>query len=239
MSFAGACAADALTQIARVLLVTATDLALGCVPRVTCALHPHGHPQRTTSMTDAYLSRVAAGDRVAMRDCIERYSRLVWSIAVRLSPSRADAEDAVQDIFVSVWQNASRFDASRASEATFITVIARRRLIDRMRRAGKAVGAGAVDFDADAMPAAEAPTLELTEEAQLARAAMSQLPADRRRVVAMSVVEGLTQEEIAAQTKMPLGTVKSHLRRGLFAVREALVGSVGTAAAPMTRRVGT
>jgi RNA polymerase sigma factor (sigma-70 family) len=236
VSFAAPLAADAAAQIASVCLVTARDLALGCVPRVTGALHPHAHVQRTTSMTDAYLSRVAAGDRVAMRDCIERYSRLVWSLAVRLSPNRADAEDAVQDIFVSVWQNASRFDASRASEATFITVIARRRLIDRMRRAGKAVGAGAVDFDADAMPAAEAPALELTEEAKAARKAMGELPAERRRVVAMSVVEGLTQEEIAAQTKMPLGTVKSHLRRGLLAVREALTG-----ATPMAtmRKVGT
>ena len=88
----------------------------------------------------------------------------------------------------SVWQNASRFDATRASEATFITVIARRRLIDRMRRGGKAVGAGAVEFDADAMPAAEAPALELTEEAKAARIAMGQLPAERRRVVAMSEV---------------------------------------------------
>ncbi len=236
VSFAGSFAADALARIEGVCLVTAGDLALGCVPRVTHALHPHVHDKRTTSMTDAYLSRVAAGDRVAMRECIERYSRLVWSLAVRLTPSRADAEDAVQDIFVSVWQNASRFDSSRASEATFITVIARRRLIDRMRRAGKAVGAGAVDFDADAMPAAEAPTLELTEEAKAARIAMGQLPPERRRVVAMSVVEGLTQEEIAAQTKMPLGTVKSHLRRGLLAVREALVG-----ATPMAtmRKVGT
>lgn len=188
-------------------------------------------------MTDAYLSRVAAGDRVAMRECIERYSRLVWSLAVRLSPSRADAEDAVQEIFVSLWQNASRYEPSRASEATFITVVARRRLIDRMRRHGKAVGAGAEDFDADAVPAPDAPAIELTEEAKAARVAMGQLPADRRRVVAMSVVEGLTQEEIAAQTNMPLGTVKSHLRRGLLAVREALVGTSASNAA--MRKVGT
>jgi RNA polymerase sigma factor (sigma-70 family) len=208
---------------------------------VTRALHPYDRHPRTTSMTDAYLSRVAAGDRVAMRDCIERYSRLVWSLAVRMSPSRADAEDAVQEIFVSLWQNASRFDATRASEATFITVVARRRLIDRMRRAGKAAGtgsAGAVELDADALPAADAPCIELSEEAKAARVAMGQLPAERRRVVAMSVVEGLTQEEIAAQTNMPLGTVKSHLRRGLLAVREALVGAGGTAGVGM-RKVGT
>src|SRR6185437_5311036 len=175
-------------------------------------------------MTDAYLLRIAGGEASAMRACIDRYGKLVWSLALRLSPSRADAEDAVQEIFTSLWQNASRYDAARASEATFSAMIARRRLIDRLRMQGRRGGKEAPEFDFDQLPANvddASVRAETNDEARRAAVALNELPTDRRRVVAMSVVQGLTQEEIAAQTKMPLGTVKSHLRRGLLALREA------------------
>lgn len=177
-------------------------------------------------MSDAYLQGVASGDRAAMRRCIDRYSDLVWSLALRLSPSRADAEDAVQDVFVSLWQNAAKYDPKRGSEATFVAVIARRRLVDRLRKAGLRAGAGAEEFDATTMPAPD--DTAATAEGRIAARALADLPAARREVVALSVVVGMTQEEIAERTKLPLGTVKSHLRRGLQAVREAL----GAAIAP-------
>ena len=176
-------------------------------------------------MTDALLPQVAAGDRRAMGACIDRYSKLVWSLALRLSPSRADAEDAVQEIFTSLWQNAARFDPGRASEPTFIAVIARRRLVDRLRKTGRTAGADAPEYDMDTIASQGAPAdagVMMTSEARAAAAALNALPTDRRLVVALSVVEGLTQEEIAEKIQMPLGTVKSHLRRGLLAVREAL-----------------
>lgn len=187
-------------------------------------------------MTDAYLLRVAAGDRRAMQECIERYSKLVWSLALRLSPSRADAEDAVQEIFLALWQNAARFDAERASEVTFIAMIARRRLVDRLRRTGRTAGLDAPDFDPNRLPAADDlhMLLETTAEARRATQALAELPPERRQVVALSVVEGMTQEEIARKTQLPLGTVKSHLRRGLLAVRAALSGvsDAGRSVAP-------
>jgi len=180
-------------------------------------------------MTDAYLPRVAAGDRTAMRQCIEHYSRLVWSLALRLSPSKADAEDAVQEIFLSLWQNAARFEPDRSSEATFISVIARRRLIDRLRRSGRSatelgLGKDAPAFELDNVAGTDdtARTAMASVEAQRAAQALNELPDERRAVVAMSVVEGFTQEEISEKTQLPLGTVKSHLRRGLLAVRNAL-----------------
>ena len=80
------------------------------------------------------LHRVAAGDRAAVRECLARYGGLVWSLVRRSTSDAAEAEDAVQEIFVDVWQSASRFDPAVASEATFIAMIARRRLIDRARR---------------------------------------------------------------------------------------------------------
>src|SRR4051794_24108813 len=79
------------------------------------------------------LSRVASGDRAAIRETIQQYGGLVWSLARRGSVSQEDAEDAVQEIFTDVWRSAARFDVRSGTEATFIATIARRRLIDRRR----------------------------------------------------------------------------------------------------------
>src|SRR5215813_5986353 len=79
----------------------------------------------------ALLARVASGDRGAVRDCIARYGGLVWSIARRFEG--ADAEDAVQEIFLDLWKSAARFDPRIASESAFVAMITRRRLIDRRR----------------------------------------------------------------------------------------------------------
>src|ERR1041385_2281154 len=83
----------------------------------------------------ALLARVAGGDPRAVRDCIARYGGLVWSIARRFEA--ADAEDAVQEIFLDLWKSAARFDGRIASEAAFVAMIARRRLIDRKRTRGR------------------------------------------------------------------------------------------------------
>src|SRR3954470_14464574 len=81
------------------------------------------------------LGRVAAGDQQAVRECLARYGGLVWSIARRFEA--ADAEDAVQEIFLDLWKSAARFDRQIASEASFVAMIARRRLIDRKRTRGR------------------------------------------------------------------------------------------------------
>ncbi len=94
--------------------------------------------------TTAVLQRVAEGDPGAVNDCIEQFGGLVWSLARKLCPDRAEAEDAVQEIFVSVWKSAERYDASMGSEATFIATIARRRLIDRARKRQRRLGAGSL-----------------------------------------------------------------------------------------------
>jgi RNA polymerase sigma factor (sigma-70 family) len=85
-------------------------------------------------MSESILERVARGDQQAVRECIDEFGGLVWAIARRMTRSRADAEDAVQEIFVDVWRSAARYDSVQGSEKVFITTIARRRLIDRIRR---------------------------------------------------------------------------------------------------------
>lgn len=171
-------------------------------------------------MSESILERVARGDQRAVRQCIDEFGGLVWAIARRMTRSRADAEDAVQEIFVDVWRSASRFDASQGSEKVFIMTIARRRLIDRIRRAqvaGMAEGEEALDDVRFAEPGNSG---EVRAEAERAAQAVARLRPDQCQVLRMGLLEGLTHSEIASATGMPLGTVKTQMRRGLIQVRQ-------------------
>lgn len=168
------------------------------------------------------LHRAHRGDEIAVRACLAQYGGLVWSLARRLSPSASDAEDAVQEIFFDVWRSAGRFDPSVTSEATFIAMIARRRLIDRKRRSDRRPSTEPL-VDSEVGPG-QAPRGELCAEASMAAKALSKLRPEQRQVLALSIGQGLTYEEIAESTGMPLGTVKAHARRGLIQVRQELQG---------------
>ncbi len=179
------------------------------------------------------LGRVAAGEATAMEDCLTRYGGLVWSIARRLSSTQVDAEDAVQEIFIELWRVADRYDAAIASEPTFIATIARRRLIDRRRRQDRRPVAAAWTDDAAIQPTPGPPEwLELCEEAEIARRKLRELSADQQRVLTLAIDGGLTQTEIAARLGMPLGTVKTHSRRGLTRLRDSLAVEREGASAP-------
>jgi len=171
------------------------------------------------------LPQVARGDPEAVQACVDRYGNLVWSIALKFSPNRADAEDALQDIFIDLWNSASRFDADKANEATFIAMIARRRMIDRRRvqQREKARRASA-DIDLSELPSTAHEELEARGEALIAAKAMAELPDERQRVLRLSFYEGMTHEQISSDTGMPIGTVKSHARRGLNTLRNRLAG---------------
>ena len=165
------------------------------------------------------LARVASGERAAMRECLARYGGLVWSIARRFE---LDAEDAVQEIFVDLWKSAARFDDAIASEAVFIAMIARRRLIDRRRtRRRRPVTEQIADEPQVAAPGNGPDTC--AEASQAARA-LERLRPDQRRVVLLATCHGMSHGEIAEETGLPLGTVKAHVRRGLLSIRAALLG---------------
>jgi len=167
------------------------------------------------------LPDVARGDPMAVRRCIDRYGGLVWALARRHCQNPADAEDAVQEIFVDLWKSAHRFDPAVAGEATFVATIARRRLIDRYRRRARAAVPEPLDDGPGHQPTASAPDPDTTLDAQRAAALLGHLSADQQRVVLLST-QGLSHAEIAESTRMPLGTVKSHVRRGLLQLRSAL-----------------
>lgn len=173
------------------------------------------------------LGRVAAGDAVAIRECLARYGNLVWSIARRFET--AEIEDAVQEIFLDLWKSAARFDPAIASEPAFVAMIARRRLIDRrrmrMRRPTADTPLAGDSSDGllaiDPNPTTSADTCA---EAKQAARVLEQLRPEQRQVLVLSTVQGMSHGEIAEHTGLPLGTVKAHARRGLLSIRAALGG---------------
>lgn len=178
-------------------------------------------------MSDSILQRVASGESGAASRCLDRYAPLVWSIARRYASSASDAEDAVQEVFVEVWKNAARFDPAIAGEATFIAMIARRRCIDRRRRHARDAVPTSLSEE---MPARPAPRAFDDEQVARAHAALKDLSPEQQRVIHLSIHRGLTHEQVASATGLPLGTVKTHIRRGLIRVREALSGATGVSA---------
>lgn len=171
-------------------------------------------------MTEAILQRVANGDRKAVQDCLDKYGGLVWSIARKMLRDPNDVEDAVQEIFVDIWKNAGRFDESKASETTFIAMIARRRLIDRIRYSSRRVSAGSLD-DILSEPFTRADKeMQMCVEAKQAAEAIRELRPEQQQVLRLSIIQGMSHQEIADAIGMPLGTVKTHARRGILKVRE-------------------
>jgi len=157
-----------------------------------------------------------------MQECLDRYGALVWSLARRHSGTRQEAEDATQEVFIELWKSAGRYDASIASETAFIAVIARRRLLDRRRRGARRIPEGAFD---GSEPEDQGPTPETCAEASLAAKALDQIRPEQRKVLLLATCAGLSHDEIARETGMPIGTVKAHARRGLIRIRAALLGT--------------
>ena len=173
-------------------------------------------------MAESILKRIAQGDRDAATDCLDKYGGLVWSIARKLLRNQDDAEDAVQEIFIDIWKNAGRFDERQASETTFIAMIARRRIIDRIRRTNRRITADSFE-DVVAEPQSRGDQMMQTSvEAEQAAEALRQLKPEQQQVLQLSIVQGLSHQEIADSTGIPLGTVKTHARRGILRAREIL-----------------
>ena len=177
-------------------------------------------------MSRSLLQRVADGDPDAPEALVARYGGLVWSLARRTIADHGEAEDAVQEVFTALWRHADRFDAEVASEATFVSMIARRRLIDRRRRITRRPDAEAAGGDAIEavieVPTPPAEAVATGQEHARALAALEALRPEQRTVLLLSLGHGRTYEQIARSTGMPVGTVKTHARRGLIRVRELL-----------------
>jgi RNA polymerase sigma-70 factor (ECF subfamily) len=174
------------------------------------------------------LPQIAAGDRPAVAACISRYGALVWAMARRLTPTTEDAEDAVQDIFVDLWRYASRYDANRGPEPAFVAILTRRRLIDRMRRQKLRLASEEPLEEAHEATIAGTLRAEHDSEMESMHAILAHLTLPQRRVMELSLVQGMSHAEIVAHTGLPLGTVKTLIRRGILHAR-ALVAKTDEA----------
>ncbi len=188
------------------------------------SVKPRISVKRVVAEPLSLLQRVGAGDTGAMLACMERFRGLIWSLVRRSCSNAADAEDVVQEIFISVWRSAHRFDPTIASESTFVSVIARRRLIDRTRQRMRRTTPGPILQDVQA-ELVEAGRCLITEASALAQLAMSKLRPEQQQVLQRSIECGCSHEQISTSTGLPLGTVKTHARRGLQKLRDALIES--------------
>src|SRR5215467_6533535 len=175
--------------------------------------------QVAPSVSDAeIIARIYNGDEGAMALLYDRYSYVVYAVALRVLSDGSAAEDILQDVFIQLWRNPQAFNASRGSLTAWLVVIARNRAIDQLRKRRPEVEAAETVISVD-------PELESTAERKLAiekvRAVLAGMSAEQRAALEMAFFEGLTHVEIAGRTGQPLGTVKTRIRSGLSAVRKA------------------
>ncbi len=170
------------------------------------------------------LAEVATGDSKAFEELTKKYGNLIWSIARRYLSNQAEAEDAVQEIFLALWQSASRFDANKGSEITFIATIARRRLIDGLRKNNKHKILQSIDDSISNDVFQQKSNLEKNAELSLAIGILETLEKKDQELLSLSIYQGYSHVEIAKLLNLPLGTVKTKIRRNLMKIREKIKG---------------
>lgn len=166
------------------------------------------------------------GDRVAFRHLYDLQSPRLYAIALRLTRQAALASDAVQEAFINVWRNAHRFDPQRGPAEAWLLGLVRFRAIDLLRRTAREVSGEELPEPIDETPDVLA-RLGAEQDATRLRACLEALPEDRRRLIVMSFMDGLSHTDLAVRTGAPLGSIKAWIRRGLTSLRGCLDGAAG------------
>ena len=164
---------------------------------------------------------MVARDARAVGDLYDRHHRLLYGLIVRILRDRSDAEDVLQEVFVQAWTRADTYNVTLGSPAGWLVRIARNRAIDRLR--SNAVRARIVDAAPLPEPV-ESPEARLAadDRRRAAAQALDVLPAEQRELIEQAYFLGLTQSELSARFKLPLGTVKTRIRAGMLALRQQL-----------------
>lgn len=180
-------------------------------------------PDDERSRLVAALQRVALGDRKAFHEVYRRTSAKLFGVCLRIFAEREEAEDVLQEVYVSVWHKADQFDPARASPITWLVTMARNRAIDRLRARGKRITTpiDAIDEPADDSSS----TLDCLIEAegeQRIEYCLGTLPTGDAALIRTAFYEGATYGELAERSRQPLGTIKSRIRRAFLKLRECL-----------------
>lgn len=176
---------------------------------------------------EALLKRVAGGDERAFSELYDRFSTPLFSLMRQMLDDAHDAEDLLQDGFVNLWEKAANFDPAKGKAFSWAVMIFRNKAIDRLRARGRrarlAEHAAAESglWHGDSAPGADA-AANAQDRASLVRRALLSLPSEQRKHVELAFMKGLTHHDISESLGLPLGTVKTNIRRGLLRLREVL-----------------
>lgn len=177
----------------------------------------------TPDMLSALMGRIAAGEREALRQLYQATSAKLFGVCLRILSDREESEDVLQDVYVTIWRRADRFDAGRASVMTWVSTIARNRAIDRLRARGPLAYAGPIEDLEIADDADSAETLlSAADDRTKLHGCLSELDDRTQQVIRTAFFEGVTYEALARNMDAPLGTVKSWIRRGLAKLKGCL-----------------
>ncbi len=181
------------------------------------------------------ILKIADGDQMALRTLYSRHAGLVRTIAYRVMNNDHDVDDIVQDLFIEVWNQADRFREAKGTGIAWISTLARRRSIDRLRRKQAYLRAtdrfretAEKDVDIFAPQSADENAI-LSDRASALQEVMAKLPPAQNQALQLSFFKGLSQRQIAAQTGIPLGTIKTRLELAVRKIREAVTTSTGGA----------
>lgn len=168
------------------------------------------------------ISRVATGDRGALRDVYDRTATKLFGLCLRILGDESEAEDTMQEIYLTVWKRAGSFDPARSSPITWLTVIARSRAIDRLRSSTRIRAALPIEAAGEIHdPAPDVTTvLEGSQDSSRLNACVEELDQRQAKAIREAFFGGMTYPQLADRAGVPLGTMKSWIRRSLIKLRE-------------------
>jgi RNA polymerase sigma-70 factor (ECF subfamily) len=173
-----------------------------------------------SSRNPGILDLIAKDHPGSFEMLIDKYGNLVWSIGKKFLYNQTDLEDGVQEVMLAIWKSAGKFDENKASEVTFISMIARRRFIDYLRKITKFKTQDSLDDENNNINLYKESLLNEETDLALVKSAIEKFDTDDQELLRLSVYEGYSHSEISEILEIPLGTVKTRIRRNLMKLKD-------------------
>ena len=178
-------------------------------------------PDEAAAVDIALIERIVAHDQRAVGELYDRHNRILYGLILRVLRDRSEAEEVLQEVFVSVWTRANTYNVTLGPPVAWLVRIARNRAIDRLR--SNSVRLRAVETaPPPAAPESPESRAQLSEQQRTIMRALEMLPREQRDLIEEAYFLGLTQSELAERHKLPLGTVKTRIRTGMSTLRQQL-----------------